>query len=132
MPYFINKKITTCATIPIFFYRSKDALMRVWEKMKSEAKMYNSRNRSCTTGTGGGPSTTKIDPILEQVCDLMGRGCSGIADVSDSDSVIIPIKSNVTDLEIINEESQTIILDAELVTVSTRRYIILHNLFMMP
>lgn len=89
--------------------------------MKSEAKMYNSRNRSCTIGTGGGPSTIKTDPILEQVCDLMGRGCSGIADVLDSDSVItIPINTN--DLELINEESQTIVLDAELVTVSTGRY----------
>lgn len=92
--------------------------------MKNDAKMYNSRNRSCTTGTGGGPSTTKIDPILEQVCDLMGRGCSGIADVPDSDSVItIPI---VSDLDLVDKESQAIIIivDAEIVTVST--FIIWH------
>lgn len=107
-----------------FCLRSKDALIRVWEKMKSEAKMYNSRNRSCTIGTGGGPSTLKTDPILEQVCDLMGRGCSGIADVFDSDSVITMSINNSNDLELINEESQTIILDAELITVSTDRYII--------
>lgn len=110
-----------------FYRRSKDALMRVWEKMKSEAKTYNSRNKSCAIGTGGGPSTMKTDPILEQVCELMGRGCSGIADVLDSDSVItIPISSintNVIDPELTSEESQGIILDAELVTVSTGRYI---------
>uniref|UniRef100_A0A2A4JRW7 Regulatory protein zeste n=1 Tax=Heliothis virescens TaxID=7102 RepID=A0A2A4JRW7_HELVI len=95
-------------------YRSKDALLRVWEKLKSEAKMYNSRNRRCTTGPGGGPSSVKIDPILEQACDLLGRGCSDNSEVFDSDSVITQPIINENKSELHNEELQNLILDTEL------------------
>ncbi|XP_045778137.1 uncharacterized protein LOC123876054 [Maniola jurtina] len=66
--------------------RSKESLMRVWEKMKTDAKLYKSRFKSSHSGTGGGPSCFNPDPILEQVSDLMGRGCTGIAGVQDSDA----------------------------------------------
>lgn len=60
--------------------------MKVWEKLKSESKLYYSSTRRSATQTGGGPSHVKTDPILEQVCNIMGRGCSGITGVSDSDA----------------------------------------------
>lgn len=63
--------------------------MKVWDKMKTESKLYYSSTRRDTTQTGGGPSEVKTDPILEQVCNILGRGCTGIVNVTDSDWVEI-------------------------------------------
>lgn len=41
--------------------------------------------RNCVTGTGGGPVDTKVDPVLDQVCLIIGRGCTGIENVRDCD-----------------------------------------------
>lgn len=65
--------------------------MKIWEKMKSESKLYYQKTRRSTTGTGGGPSDIKIDPILEQVCALLGRACTGIVGVQDCDSDFISV-----------------------------------------
>lgn len=58
----------------------------MWEKLKSESKIYYTASRKNAIQTGGGPSTIKIDPILEQICAILGRGCTGIIGVQDSDS----------------------------------------------
>ncbi|CAG9782435.1 unnamed protein product [Diatraea saccharalis] len=73
-------------------HRTKESLMKVWEKPKSDSKLYYSSTRRNISQTGGGP--LKTDPILEQVCTIMGRGCSRLEGISDSDaltSVEIPI-----------------------------------------
>ncbi|XP_069362389.1 myb/SANT-like DNA-binding domain-containing protein 4 [Maniola hyperantus] len=94
--------------------RSKESLMRVWEKMKTDAKLYKSRSRSSYTGTGGGPSSFNADPILEQVSDLMGRGCTGIAGVQDSDadqqSSSNPIQSESSSLPILGDEMMEVLI----------------------
>ncbi|XP_023953024.2 uncharacterized protein LOC112056780 [Bicyclus anynana] len=74
-----NSTGTTASTA-----RSKDSLIRVWEKIKREAKIYKKSWKTGCNGTGGGPPV--IDPFLEQVCDLIGRGCSGTAGDQDSDT----------------------------------------------
>lgn len=79
--------------------------MKFWEKLKSEAKIYFTASRRNTTGTGGGPSTVKVDPILEQVCSLMGRGCSGIDNVADCDSEQLTPAAAVRDMELIMVEN---------------------------
>lgn len=60
--------------------------MKLWEKIKSDAKIYSGANRQNTIKTGGGPSTIKIDPVLEQASSILGRSCSGIEDVDDCDA----------------------------------------------
>ncbi|XP_053604216.1 uncharacterized protein LOC128671601 [Plodia interpunctella] len=67
-------------------YRSKESLMKVWDKLKSESKLYFGQLKRNTTQTGGGPSIIKFDPVLEQVCSILGRGCTGIIGVSDCDA----------------------------------------------
>ncbi|CAB3261074.1 unnamed protein product [Arctia plantaginis] len=67
-------------------YRTKESLIKVWEKMKSESKVYYNSSRRSAVQTGGGPSLVKTDPILEQVCSILGRGCSGIDGINDSDA----------------------------------------------
>lgn len=47
----------------------------MWEKQKSESKIYYQNNKRSTTGTGGGPAEVKVDPVLEQVCVILGRAC---------------------------------------------------------
>ncbi|XP_059055008.1 uncharacterized protein LOC131849040 [Achroia grisella] len=64
-------------------YRPKDSLMKLWDKMKTESKLYYQSNRCNIIATGGGPSEVKVDPIMEQVCGLLGRGCTGILSVQD-------------------------------------------------
>lgn len=59
--------------------------MKVWEKLKSESKLYHNNSKQNCIKTGGGPSVIKIDPVLEQVCAILGRGCTGILGVSDCD-----------------------------------------------
>lgn len=72
---------------PIVFSTTKESLIKVWEKLKSESKLYYTSSRKNATQTGGGPSLVKFDPLLEQVCVIMGRGCTGIEGVYDSDSM---------------------------------------------
>lgn len=59
--------------------------MKVWEKLKSESKIYYNTCKRDVTQTGGGPSVVKIDPLLEQVCAIVGRGCTGIIGIPDTD-----------------------------------------------
>ncbi|KAL0879457.1 hypothetical protein ABMA27_003208 [Loxostege sticticalis] len=66
-------------------YRNKESLMKVWEKFKSESQLYHNNSKQNCIKTGGGPSVIKIDPVLEQVCAILGRGCTGILGVSDCD-----------------------------------------------
>ncbi|CAG9785593.1 unnamed protein product [Diatraea saccharalis] len=75
-------------------HRSKESLLRVWEKLKTEAKLYKSNLRENFNKTGGGPCITKIDPILEQVCSIMGRACTGILNINDSDADL-PLTVNI-------------------------------------
>ncbi|CAK1547675.1 unnamed protein product [Leptosia nina] len=53
--------------------RSKESLIRVWEQLKVESKLYVSSLQD-----------TKQDPFLDLVCSILGRGCSG-ACVADCD-----------------------------------------------
>lgn len=70
----------------LFTCRSKDSLMKLWEKIKGEGKIYFNLQKKNLNGTGGSPSTYKIDLILEQVCNILGHGCRGIIDINDSES----------------------------------------------
>ncbi|XP_045503860.1 uncharacterized protein LOC123700650 [Colias croceus] len=67
-------------------HRTKESLMKIWEKLKSDSKKYYAQSRRDTSRTGGGPSTVKIDPVLEQVSTIMGRGCTGILGIPDCDA----------------------------------------------
>ncbi|CAK1582841.1 unnamed protein product [Parnassius mnemosyne] len=87
--------------------RSKESLMRVWEKMKTDAKLYKALSKSSHNGTGGGPSCVKTDIILEQVSDLMGRACTGITDVQDSDADQI---TEASSLPILGDETMEILI----------------------
>lgn len=60
-------------------------LKKVWNKLKSESKVYKAKQKWCTTGTGGGPSTSSNDPILDQTLELIGRAGVGVSNVNDSD-----------------------------------------------
>lgn len=84
--------------------------MKIWEKLKSESKLYYSSSRKDTTRTGGGPSVIKIDPLLEQICGTLGRACTGIIGVPDSDylsdnEVFLPIESPPQDVCITDVDS---------------------------
>lgn len=63
--------------------------MKVWDKLKTESKLYYKSSKQNITGTGGGPSEVKVDPLLEQVCSLLGRACTGIIGVQDCDAMEI-------------------------------------------
>ncbi|KAH9638827.1 hypothetical protein HF086_012780 [Spodoptera exigua] len=67
-------------------FRNKESLMKMWEKLKSDSKKYYAQLKNKTTQTGGGPLIFKIDPVLEQVCGILGRGYTGILGVSDCDT----------------------------------------------
>lgn len=53
--------------------------------MKYEAKTYKAKNRIALMGTGGGPSTSTEDVILDEVLNMIGRAGVGVAGVIDSD-----------------------------------------------
>ncbi|CAG9094390.1 unnamed protein product [Plutella xylostella] len=80
----LTNKFNSCGST----YRTKDSLVKQWDKLKTEAKIYNGKNKKGVMGTGGGPSTVKSDPVLDQACDLLGRACSGMLAVNDSDADI--------------------------------------------
>ncbi|KAL4718028.1 hypothetical protein ACJJTC_015081, partial [Scirpophaga incertulas] len=67
-------------------HRNKESLMKMWEKLKSDSKKYYAKIKNNTTQTGGGPLVLKIDPVLEQVCAILGRGCTGVLEVPDCDA----------------------------------------------
>lgn len=92
--------------------------MKVWEKMKSESKTYYSLSRRNATQTGGGPSVVKIDPILEQVCNIMGRGCTGIVGVSDSDADLIIHEMKTMPKVKCNDESETSAIEIEVIEIN--------------
>lgn len=75
--------------------------------MKTDAKLYKALSRSSHSGTGGGPSCVKTDPILEQVSDLMGRACTGITDVQDSDA---DQSTEASSLPIVGDETMEILV----------------------
>lgn len=91
--------------------------MKFWEKLKTEGKIYFTASRKSATGTGGGPSTIKVDPIMEQVCSIMGRGCSGIENVADCDSeqltLAVPEYVPLPDLEPMGQEEIRVLRDLE-------------------
>ncbi|XP_048485580.1 nuclear apoptosis-inducing factor 1-like [Plutella xylostella] len=80
----LTNKFNSCGST----YRTKDSLVKQWDKLKTEAKIYKGKNNKGVMGTGGGPSTVKSDPVLDQACDLLGRACSGMLAVNDSDADI--------------------------------------------
>lgn len=43
-------------------------------------------NKTSTSQSGGGPKIIKIDPVLDQVVGILGRGCTGISGVADCDA----------------------------------------------
>ncbi|XP_041977483.1 uncharacterized protein LOC121731875 [Aricia agestis] len=50
------------------------------------SKKYYAQIKNSTSQTGGGPLILKIDPVLEQVCAILGRGCTGVLGVPDCDA----------------------------------------------
>lgn len=54
--------------------------------MKSESKIYYNAVKQSSVQTGGGPNIIKIEPVLEQVCTILGRACTGITGVADCDA----------------------------------------------
>ncbi|XP_028039899.1 uncharacterized protein LOC114250286 isoform X2 [Bombyx mandarina] len=75
-------------------YRTKDSLMKVWDKLKTESKLYYQSAKLSMTKTGGGPGEVKTGPILEQVCTLLGRACTGIIGVQDCDANVLDVVEN--------------------------------------
>ncbi|XP_044765772.1 uncharacterized protein LOC123322018 [Coccinella septempunctata] len=75
-------------------YRSKESLMKLWEKMKSEAKIYYNRSKQDTLQIEGESSVMKVDRLLEQVCFLLGGGYSSVADVKDCDPSFFILEEN--------------------------------------
>ncbi|XP_072398809.1 uncharacterized protein [Diabrotica undecimpunctata] len=67
--------------------RNVDSLKKVFAKLKTEAKVYRSKQKS-VLATGGGPPDIKEDPILEEVINMMGRGATGILNVRDCDQQV--------------------------------------------
>ncbi|KAL4709397.1 hypothetical protein ACJJTC_001193 [Scirpophaga incertulas] len=70
----------------VIYYTNKESLMKMWEKLKSDSKKNYVQLKNNTTQTWGGPLVLKIDPVLEQVCAILGRRCTGVLGVSDCDA----------------------------------------------
>ncbi|KAL4721445.1 hypothetical protein ACJJTC_007162 [Scirpophaga incertulas] len=66
--------------------KNKESLMKMWEKLKRDSKKNYAQIKNNTTQTWGGPLVLKIDPVLEQVCAILGRRCTGVLGVSDCDA----------------------------------------------
>lgn len=80
-------EITTSFNESGSLYRSKESLIKVWEKMKSESKLYYTKTRRHLAQTGVVLTAIKIDPILERVCEILARGTE-IENDTDSDSIV--------------------------------------------
>lgn len=76
---------------------------KIWEKLKSDSKLYYTSSGENATQTGGGPSLIKFDPTLEQVCMIMGRGCTGIEGVHESNSMTSQFESQPIRMCILSE-----------------------------
>ncbi|CAG5007878.1 unnamed protein product [Parnassius apollo] len=63
--------------------RSKESLLRVWEKMKTDAKLYKALSKSSHNATGMAHHTLRQILFFN---DLMGRACAGITGVQDLDA----------------------------------------------
>ncbi|KAK4887383.1 hypothetical protein RN001_003654 [Aquatica leii] len=67
------------------FKRNNTSLKKIWNKLKSDSKVYKAKQRINIVTTGGGPAEVKDDPILEKVLVLIGRSGVGLEGVIDSD-----------------------------------------------
>lgn len=66
-------------------YRSKESLIKVWEKLKSEGKSYYAALRTEETEPCGRPDPRRIDLVLEQVCSVLWRSCTGVTSGPEND-----------------------------------------------
>ncbi|XP_035432689.2 uncharacterized protein LOC118264321 isoform X1 [Spodoptera frugiperda] len=66
--------------------RSKQSLLKMWEKLKSASKSYYFSTRESIEQTGS-TCTVKRDPILAQVCTMLGHSCSEIEEENASNVV---------------------------------------------
>lgn len=72
----------------------------MWDKLKTESKLYYQSAKLSVTKTGGGPGEVKIDPILEQVYStLLGRVCTGIIGVQDCTANVLNVVENVSPIK---------------------------------
>lgn len=68
-----------------YCFRDVPSLKKMFNKLKSDSKVYKAKQRCNVMGTGGGPSTVKDEPILAEVLTMIGQGGVGIEGVNDSD-----------------------------------------------
>ncbi|CAH1645373.1 unnamed protein product [Spodoptera littoralis] len=68
-------------------FRSKQSLLKMWEKLKSASKSYYFSTRESIEQAGSGTCTVKRDPILAQVCTMLGHSCTEIEEENVSNVV---------------------------------------------
>ncbi|XP_075987275.1 uncharacterized protein LOC142983942 isoform X2 [Anticarsia gemmatalis] len=73
-------KITNELNNKGFTLRSKASLLRFWEKIKCEAKSYKTRRKN---------SAVRVDPCVEQVCEMMEHASMGRYGYTDAESQLI-------------------------------------------
>ncbi|KAF5301051.1 hypothetical protein FQA39_LY10870 [Lamprigera yunnana] len=66
-----------------------ESLKKMWNSLKSNAKMYRSKQVINIKKTRGGPHDVKVDVILDKVSNIIGRGGVGLSDVVDSELVYL-------------------------------------------
>ncbi|XP_072383792.1 uncharacterized protein [Diabrotica undecimpunctata] len=93
--------------------RSVSSLKKMWNRMKSECKVYKAKLKINIAKTGGGTSDIKEDPLLDLIANLIGRAAVGIANVNDCDAIpdvndSVIVQTVVSDMEDIEIEEMVV------------------------